>query len=87
MRYPAQQIQLPLNPPQNPLARRQKPNIPQTPEISRRRAAQVPEEGGVRDEEGDDADEREGGDPGRDVVVQDGEVRVRAPLLDALVRQ
>lgn len=81
MRHSAQQIQLPLNPPQNLVRRRQEANIPQAPQIPDRRAAQVAEEAGVRDEKADDEDEDERRGPGGDAVVADGEVRVDAVLL------
>jgi hypothetical protein len=85
MRQPAQQIQLALNPPQNPIMRRQKPYISQSPQIPNRRSAQVSKKAGMRHQKRNHHDEYERSRPGRYPYVPDLEVRVGAVLLDCLV--
>jgi hypothetical protein len=85
MRQPAQQIQLALNPSQNPIMRRQKPYIPQSPQIPNRSSTQVSKKAGMWHQERNHHDKNERCRPGRYPHVPDLEVRVDAVLFDCLV--
>ena len=85
MRQPPQQIQLALNPPQNPIMRRQKPYIPQTPQIPNRSSTQMSQKAGMRHQKRYHDNEDKRRRPRRYPQVADLEVRVDAVLFYGLV--
>lgn len=87
MRQPPEQIQFPFYPPQHLVRWCKESDVSQPPQISHHRSAQVAQEARVRHEEVYHENQPKRCGPGRDLVIQDGEVRVDAIGLHRFVAE
>lgn len=82
MRQTTEQIELALDPSQNLLIGHKEFDVAQAPEVSNGKTAQVTEEAGVGNENGDEEIDDQGSGPSGNVVRTEGEVGVLFVRLD-----